>query len=67
MIRVLAAESPAITALNLDPFVCPRVVLCDAIIDGLVVRRDAHHLTPEFAVSLTPVLSEVVEQVLGLD
>ena len=62
--RELAAEFDNVETLDLDEAVCPIADACPAIIDGSVVRRDRHHLTPEFAETLTPQLAAIVAALL---
>ncbi len=59
--RDAAAETDGIETLDLDSEICPDG-MCPAIIDGVVVHRDAHHVTPEFARSLGRVLGAAIER-----
>lgn len=62
--RRLAAEHEDVYVLDLDPVICPALPVCDAVIDGVVVRRDAHHLTSSFATGLAPVLGAALDEAL---
>jgi hypothetical protein len=44
----LAAEFDGVTTLDLDGLTCPRLPVCDAVVDGLVVRRDHNHVTASY-------------------
>ncbi len=63
--RAIAAASDTIATLDLDRATCPDLPACRPIIDGIVVRRDPHHLTIEFAETLTPVVADAVDALLG--
>lgn len=62
--REIAATSSLISTVDLDPIVCPREPACDPLLDGVVVRRDPHHFTIEFARTLTPVFERAVGRAL---
>ncbi|MGB8651279.1 MAG: acyltransferase family protein [Mycobacteriales bacterium] len=47
--RALARELPGVRTVDLDPLACPRLPVCDPIVDGFVVRRDHDHLTPAWS------------------
>ena len=49
--RTLAAASD-VWSLDLNRLVCPRFPVCDAIVRGLIVRRDHTHLTATYARAL---------------
>lgn len=63
--REIAADSELIRTLDLDRATCPTLPACEPIIDGIVVRRDPHHLTIEFAESLTDTIADAVEELLA--
>ena len=46
-----------IWSLNFDRLACPRLPICDPVLRGMIVKRDATHLTVEFAKSLAPVIA----------
>ena len=50
--RSLDDSSDQVVSIDLDPSICPGLVLCPPIIDGVVVRRDDNHLSAAFAASL---------------
>jgi hypothetical protein len=50
--RQLADREPDVWALNLDHLACPRLPLCDPVVNGIIVRRDHTHLTATYARSL---------------
>ncbi|HSJ22062.1 MAG TPA: acyltransferase family protein [Nocardioidaceae bacterium] len=47
--RALAAESPNLYSVNLNPAFCPTAPVCRAVHDGKVVWRDPKHFTAGFA------------------
>jgi peptidoglycan/LPS O-acetylase OafA/YrhL len=47
-----AAKAPDVRTLDLDRIVCPRLPTCDPILHGIIVKRDATHLTGTFALSV---------------
>ncbi|MGW5556748.1 acyltransferase family protein [Micromonospora sp. NPDC003944] len=52
-----AAALPAVRLANLNDVICPSE-RCPAVVDGLLVYRDAHHLTATYARSLAPRLHD---------
>jgi peptidoglycan/LPS O-acetylase OafA/YrhL len=50
--RQLADREPDVWALNLDHLACPRLPLCDPVVNGIIVRRDHTHLTATYARAL---------------
>jgi len=50
--RSLDDSSDQVVSIDLDASICPGLVLCPPIIDGIVVRRDDNHLSAAFAASL---------------
>ena len=52
--RHLAAKDRHVWSANFDPLVCPWLPVCDAVIDGHIVKVDSQHLTPEFARFIAP-------------
>ena len=60
-----AAEQSGVPLIDLDDYVCPGTS-CPAIIGGVLVWRDAHHLTATYARTLAPRLAdELVPLVTG--
>ncbi|HSV66147.1 MAG TPA: acyltransferase family protein [Mycobacteriales bacterium] len=47
--RGLAASLPGVHAIDLDPIVCPRLPICDAVIAGTMVRKDHDHITGRYS------------------
>jgi len=54
----VAARLTGATVVNLSDVICPGKGKCPAIVDGMIVYRDDHHLTATFAASLAPILGE---------
>jgi peptidoglycan/LPS O-acetylase OafA/YrhL len=44
-----AAQDPDLYTVNLNPAFCPDAPVCMPVVNGQIVYRDRHHLTPEFA------------------
>lgn len=63
--RAIAAASDTIATLDLDRATCPELPACRPIIDDIVVRRDPHHLTIDFATTLSPVIGGAVDALLA--
>jgi len=47
-----------VTAVDLDKAICPRLPLCDAAIDGIVVRKDNDHPSLPFTASVLDLLDQ---------
>ena len=47
--RYEALRYPGVASVDLDRVACPELPVCLPVVDGLVVRRDGHHLTGTFA------------------
>ncbi|MDG4808630.1 acyltransferase family protein [Micromonospora sp. WMMD1120] len=56
-----AAALPAVRLADLNADICP-TERCPAVLDGVLVYRDAHHLTATYARALAPRLHEVLRQ-----
>jgi peptidoglycan/LPS O-acetylase OafA/YrhL len=56
-----AAALPEVYLADLNETICPGEP-CPAVIDGVLVYRDAHHLTATYARSLAPRLHELLRQ-----
>ena len=57
------AKQPDVWSLDLDRLVCPRLPVCDPVINDIIVRRDHTHITATFAEAL----SNAVEAKLRAD
>jgi peptidoglycan/LPS O-acetylase OafA/YrhL len=51
-----AAVKHDVTLVDLDKAVCPRLPVCDAVVNGVVVRNDFDHLSVPFTRTLTDIL-----------
>jgi hypothetical protein len=56
-LRRFAASAPDVTTINLDPIVCPRLPICDAVVGDIIAWRDVEHITSTYALSLEPKLA----------
>jgi hypothetical protein len=54
----VAARLTGATLVSLSDVICPGKGRCPAVVDGMIVYRDDHHLTATFAASLAPILGE---------
>jgi hypothetical protein len=50
-----AQETPGVTAIDITKYFCD-TRFCHAVIGGVVVYSDAHHLTTTYAVSLARIV-----------
>jgi hypothetical protein len=54
-------REPHFSAVDLDRVVCPRLPVCDAVVDDVIVRFDSNgHLTATFARSVAPQVAAVL-------
>ncbi len=60
-IESIARSHHDVGVVDLDRDVCPRFPACDAVVGGIVVRRDPDHLSIPFAASLTAALNGKLE------
>jgi peptidoglycan/LPS O-acetylase OafA/YrhL len=54
----VAAHLTGAALVDLSDAICPGKGTCPAVVDGMIVYRDDHHLTATFAASLAPILAE---------
>ena len=54
----VAAHLTGAALVDLSDVICPAKGKCPAVVDGMIVYRDDHHLTATFAASLAPILGE---------
>lgn len=52
----VAERTPGMSVVDLNQQICPRLPLCDAVVDGTIVRFDQDHLTADFALKVAPEL-----------
>ena len=55
------AEPGGVFVLDLDPWVCPYLPICDPVVDGRIVKRDFEHLTGAFSRSLADDLATYLQ------
>ena len=53
------ARRPGVAMIDLAADVCPSAP-CPAVVDNMIVYRDAHHLTATFSASLGPELLRLI-------
>jgi peptidoglycan/LPS O-acetylase OafA/YrhL len=56
------ANAPFLTSLDVDHLACPRLPVCDEIANGMIVKRDATHLTATYAAYLTASMTTLLER-----
>lgn len=61
--RALHATMPSVQAVDIDPLICPRLPVCDAVSSGTVVRKDHDHITARWSAFI----SEQLEATLRAD
>ena len=54
----VAARLTGAALVDLSDVICPGKGTCPAVVDGMIVYRDDHHMTATFSASLAPVLGE---------
>jgi peptidoglycan/LPS O-acetylase OafA/YrhL len=59
-----AAQATGAGLVNLNPLICPADP-CPAVVNGMIVYRDTHHLTATFARSLAPALNRALTRILA--
>jgi len=52
----VAAERSGAAFVDLSDVICPGDGACPAVLDGMIVYRDDHHLTATFSAALAPIL-----------
>ena len=52
-IEAIAASNSKVATVNMDNVGCPRVPICDAVVDGTIVRRDVDHVSIPYAAKIT--------------
>jgi hypothetical protein len=55
-----AANAAGVAMIDLSADICP-FAPCPAVVDNMIVYRDAHHLTATFASSLGPELTRLIK------
>lgn len=59
----VAANDPSVTLIEVLPYFCQEGV-CPAVIGGVLVYRDRHHMTATYARSLAPILEQKLKELL---
>jgi hypothetical protein len=67
LVERAAARRADVATMDLSPDICPTSfgTTCPAVVSGMIVYRDYHHLTATFAVSLAPELDQALAIVIG--
>jgi peptidoglycan/LPS O-acetylase OafA/YrhL len=63
--EAVAAKASGAALIVLTDSICPGTGLCPAVINGMIVFRDQHHLTATFSASLGPVMDQKVVAILN--
>ena len=61
VLRYLDLKYKKMVSLDIDALSCPQLPLCLPVVDGLIVRRDAHHLTAKFSDYISTKLGEAIK------
>ncbi len=56
------ADNRRVYEANFASFVCPFMPICDPVVDGTIVRFDNQHITPRYAVSLAPPMTQFLRR-----
>ena len=67
LVERAAARRADVATIDLSPDICPTSsgTTCPAVVGGMIVYRDYHHLTATFAASLAPELDQALALVIG--
>lgn len=52
VVAAIAARDPRVTVVSISDLICPRLPICDPVVDGEVVRTDTNHLNRAFALTI---------------
>jgi peptidoglycan/LPS O-acetylase OafA/YrhL len=61
-LRAVDEANDDVERIDLNPGICPRMPVCDAMVDGAVVRQDNNHLTYGMTVALEPLLERLLDE-----
>ena len=66
LVERAAARLADVAAIDISPDICPTSYgrTCPAVVDGMIVYRDYHHLTATFSASLAPELDHALNLVI---
>lgn len=62
-IEAIAAANPRVSTVNLNTLVCPRLPICDAVVDGTIVRRDYDHVSIPYAAKIAGAFDRLLSAV----
>jgi peptidoglycan/LPS O-acetylase OafA/YrhL len=62
--EAVASKASGVPLIDPSSWICPGSGKCPAVINGMIVFRDQHHLTATFAKSLGPALDQAVVDIL---
>ena len=60
--RYADLRSPSVWSIDIDRLACPDLPTCMPMVDGMVVRRDRHHLTGTYTRSLSSQMGALLDQ-----
>ena len=60
--RQIANRDDAVWSLDIDRLVCPYFPICDPVINGMVVKLNAGHITAHYAVAISPEIEAYLKQ-----
>ena len=62
--RGLVNDHPGLHTLDIDALVCPRLPICDPVLDGILVRKDHDHITAAWSAHMADRLLALLQ---GID
>ena len=57
-----AARPGTVWTLDLGRVICPRLPLCDPVVNGTIVKRDSDHITIKFAHDIATTVDTLLHQ-----
>jgi hypothetical protein len=61
VLRYLDLKFGKMVSVDIDALSCPQLPLCLPIVDGLIVRRDAHHFTATYSEHISTKIGEAIQ------
>jgi peptidoglycan/LPS O-acetylase OafA/YrhL len=57
-----ATQGSVSSSVDLDKLICPRLPICDPVVDGIIVKRDSNHITGRFAAHIAGRVEAILRQ-----
>jgi hypothetical protein len=61
VLRYLELSNIGMASVDIDAIACPQLPLCLPLVDGIIVRRDAHHLTGSYSAHIASQIAARME------